>query len=55
MERLIKVGQVKQILRHTIADLLCGIKFTSLFSCVDMAENLNAKAGKPISICGFLF
>lgn len=48
-----KMMQVKQILRHTIADLLCGIKFTSLFSCVDMAENLNAKAGKPISICGY--
>ena len=48
-----KTMQVKQILRHTIADLLCGIKFTSLFSCVDMAENLNARAGKPINICGY--
>ncbi|MBR4867067.1 MAG: beta-galactosidase, partial [Clostridia bacterium] len=45
--------QTKQILRHTVGDLLAGVKFTSLFSCVDMAENLDAKEGEPISTCGY--
>lgn len=45
--------QTKQILRHTVADILAGVKFTSVFSCVDMAENLDAKEGKPITICGY--
>lgn len=45
--------QTKYILRHTVAELLAGVKFTSIFSAVDMAENLDAKAGKPISICGY--
>jgi len=45
--------QTKQILRHTIADLLTGCKFTSVFSCVDMAENLNAREGEPITTCGY--
>ena len=30
-----------------------GVKFTSVFSAVDMAENLSAKAGKPVSTCGY--
>jgi len=45
--------QTKQILRHTVADILSGVKFTSIFSCVDMAENLDAEAGKPITTCGY--
>lgn len=45
--------QAKQIVRHTVADLLAGVKFTSVFSCVDMAENLDARAGQPITTCGY--
>jgi hypothetical protein len=30
--------QAKQLLRHTVADLLCGVEFSSYFSCVDMVE-----------------
>ena len=45
--------QTKQILRHTVADLLTNVKFTSIFSCVDMAENLDAKEGQPITTCGY--
>lgn len=45
--------QTKYILRHTVAEILAGVKFTSIFSSVDMAENLDAKAGKPISTCGY--
>ena len=45
--------QTRQILRHTVADLIVGCKFTSLFSAVDMAENLDAKAGVPITVCGY--
>lgn len=45
--------QTKQILRHTVADIISGVKFTSVFSCVDMAENLDAKEGEPITTCGY--
>lgn len=45
--------QTKQILRHTVADLIADVKFTSVFSCVDMAENLDAKEGEPITTCGY--
>ena len=45
--------QTKQMLRHTVADLLEGVKFTSVFSCVDMAENLDAKEGEPVTTCGY--
>lgn len=45
--------QTKYILRHAVAEILNGVKFTSTFSAVDMAENLNAKAGSPITICGY--
>lgn len=45
--------QAKQMLRHTVADLLTGCKFSSVFSAVDMAENLDAKAGQPITTCGY--
>lgn len=33
--------QAKQLARHTIADLLSGVYFTSYFSCMDMIEALN--------------
>ena len=45
--------QAKQMIRHTVADMLAGVKFTSIFSCVDMAENLDAKEGEPITQCGY--
>ncbi|MGN0179077.1 MAG: beta-galactosidase [Monoglobaceae bacterium] len=45
--------QMKQILRHSLADIIEGVKFTSVFSCVDMAENLDAKEGAPITQCGY--
>ena len=32
--------QAKQLARHTIADLLTNVHFTSYFSCVDMIEGL---------------
>jgi len=45
--------QAKQLLRHTVGDLLSGVKFTSVFSAVDMAENLDAKEGEAITTCGY--
>lgn len=45
--------QVKQMLRHTVADILAGCKFSSIFSAVDMAENLDAKQGQVITTCGY--
>lgn len=45
--------QAKYLLRHTVAEILSGVKFTSVFSCVDMAENLDAKSDGPITICGY--
>ena len=33
--------QAKQLLRHTLADLLCDVAFLSYFSCMDMIEALN--------------
>ena len=43
----------KYILRHIVADVMTGVKFTSVFSLVDMAENLDAKADGPITSCGY--
>lgn len=37
--------QAKQLLRHTIADLLTEVKFMSFFSCVDMIEALCGERG----------
>lgn len=45
--------QTKYLLRHCTAERLAGVKFTSIFSCVDMAENLDAKEGAPITTCGY--
>lgn len=33
--------QAKQLARHTVADLMTDVHFTSYFSCVDMIEALN--------------
>lgn len=41
--------QAKQLLRHTIADLMCDVKFASFFSAVDMAEALNGNPDDPKS------
>ena len=37
--------QAKQLLRHAVADLKAGVKFSSYFSTVDMIEALNGKVG----------
>lgn len=37
--------QAKQLLRHLTIDLLCGVMFTSFFTCVDMIEALNGTVG----------
>ncbi len=37
--------QAKQLARHTIADLLTNVHFTSYFSCMDMIEALNGTVG----------
>lgn len=41
--------QAKQLLRHTMADLLADVKFTSFFSCLDMMEALNGTVGDKAS------
>lgn len=41
--------QAKQLARHTIADLLSGVYFTSYFSCMDMIEALNGSVGDTAS------
>lgn len=41
--------QAKQLARHTIADLLTGVHFTSYFSCMDMVEALNGETGNLAS------
>lgn len=41
--------QAKQLLRHSVTDLLCGVKFTSYFTCVDMIEALHGKVGDKAS------
>lgn len=41
--------QAKQLARHTIADLLCDVHFTSYFSCMDMIEALRGKVGNVAS------
>ena len=45
--------QAKQLARHTMADILAGVKFTSTFSCVDIAENLQATEGTVIDTYGW--
>lgn len=41
--------QAKQLARHTIADLMTDVYFTSYFSCVDMIEALNGTQGDVAS------
>ncbi len=41
--------QAKQLLRHMVADLCAGVKFTSYFSALDMVEALNGTAGEVAS------
>ena len=41
--------QAKQLLRHTVADLMTEVEFTSYFSCMDMMEALNGKVGDLMS------
>ena len=41
--------QAKQLLRHSLANLMAGVKFTSYFSTMDMIEALNGKVGDKAS------
>lgn len=41
--------QAKQLLRHTVADLMTEVAFTSYFSCMDMIEALNGTIGDKAS------
>ncbi len=45
--------QCKQLARHTIADLLCNVHFTSYFSCIDMIEALHGEKGNIASYLDF--
>ena len=38
-------AQMKQLVRHLVTDLACGVEFTSYFSCLDMIEALNGRTG----------
>ncbi len=41
--------QAKQLLRHTLVDLMSEVEFTSYFSCMDMKEALRGKVGDKAS------
>ncbi len=41
--------QAKQLARHTMADLMTGVLFTSYFSCMDMVEALSGETGNVAS------
>ena len=43
--------QAKQLARHTVADLIANVYFSSYFSCMDMIEALN---GNPNNINSYL-
>lgn len=45
--------QAKQLARHTMVDLITGVKFTSYFTCVDMTEALNGTIGNKDSYMDF--
>ena len=45
--------QAKQLLRHTLADLMADVEFTSYFSCMDMIEALNGTVGDVGSYTDF--
>ena len=41
--------QTKQLARHTLADLMTDVHFTSYFSCMDMIEALNGDVNNKVS------
>ena len=41
--------QAKLLLRHLVMDLMCGVMFTSYFSCLDMIEALHGLQGNVAS------
>ena len=45
--------QAKQLIRHTIGDLMLDVYFTSYFSCMDMIEALDGKVGDLASYLDF--
>ena len=45
--------QAKQLARHTIADFITDVHFTSYFTCVDMVEAINGTVGDKISFSDF--
>lgn len=45
--------QAKHLARRLLTDILSGVTFTSVFTCVDMNENLDAKAGEVITKRGY--
>ena len=45
--------QMRQLLRHTAADLISNVKFISYFSAMDMIEALNGKVGDQSSYMDF--
>jgi len=44
-------AQAKELARHTIADIVSGVHFTSYFSCMDMVEALG---GNPDDVASYL-
>lgn len=44
-----EIAQAKQLARHTLADIMSGVLFTSYFSCMDMIEALNGVVGDKAS------
>lgn len=47
--------QAKQLARHTIADLMTDVYFTSYFSCMDMIEALNGTTGDTLSYLDYAY
>lgn len=47
--------QAKQLARHTIADLITDVFFTSYFSCMDMIEALNGTTGDKNSYLDYAY
>lgn len=47
--------QAKQLVRHTIADLICDVHFTSYFSCLDMIEGLRGDLTNKASYLDYAY
>lgn len=47
--------QAKQLARHTLADLICDVHFTSYFSCMDMIEGLNGSVDNKSSYLDYAY